>query len=416
MIDRQQLLERFLRYVAMNTTADEAARTYPSSAGQIELGQLLVRELQSLGIEDVHQDTHGLVLATLDSNVDRDVPVVAFNAHLDTSPETTGANVRPRVLQYQGGDIPLSNDVNQVIRRADNPELESLVGCTLITTDGTTLLGADDKAGVAIIMQAVTALVEHPELPHGSLRVLFTCDEEIGHGIDHVDIEQLGADVAYTLDGEGADSIDVETFSADLAHVTFRGVNIHPSIAKGRMVNAVRAAGRFLDCLPRDTLAPETSADREGFLHPYVVVGGVAEVKMKVLLRDFETATLSRHARLLEEIARRVEGEIDGIHIDIDIQTQYRNMADGLREEPRAVQYAEEAHRRLGRTPRRTIIRGGTDGSMLTEKGLPTPNLASGQHTPHSPLEWACLEQMQQAAELLIALVAVWAEKGQDAT
>ena len=412
MIDRAQLLERFLRYVAIDTTADESRDLYPSSAGQIELGQLLVQELQALGVSDVHQDAHGLVFVTLESNLDRDVPVVAFNAHLDTSPETTGANVRPQVLQYQGGDIPLPGNPDKVICSAENPELDSLVGCTLITTDGNTLLGADDKAGVAIIMQTVATLQQHPELPHGPVRVFFTCDEEIGHGVDHVDLAQFGAAVCYTLDGEGADAIDVETFSADLAHVTFTGVNIHPSIAKGRMVNAVRAAGRFLDRLPQDRLAPESSEGREGFLHPYVLVGGVAETKLKVLLRAFETDVLPRHAQLLRDTARQVENEIAGIHINIDVQTQYRNMADGLRQEPRVVEFAEEAYRRLGRTPQRTIIRGGTDGSMLTEKGLPTPNLASGQHTPHSPLEWACLEQMQQAAELLIALLAVWAENG----
>ena len=408
-----RLLERFLRYVAVNTMADDTAKTYPSSPGQLELGHMLATELSDLGLADVCHDEHGLVMATLPATVAGHVPVIALNAHLDTSPETSGANVRPQVIRnYAGGDIVLPGDPSKVIRVADNPELEQLRGSTLITSDGTTLLGADDKAGVAIIMEAVTYLTEHPEVPHGPLRILFTCDEEIGHGVDHVDLQQLGAHVCYTLDGAGANTIDVETFSADLATVTIRGVNIHPSIAKGRMVNALRAAGLFLSRLPRDTLAPESSDGRQGFLHPYVIQGGVAEVTIKILLRDFNTSTLADHAQLLRNSAQAMEREIAGVKFDVQVQTQYRNMADGLQREPRAVQFAQEAHARLGRTAQLTIIRGGTDGSMLTAKGLPTPNLSSGQHTPHSPLEWACLDEMVLAAEVLVETAQVWCENG----
>jgi tripeptide aminopeptidase len=341
------------------------------------------------------------------------VPVVAFNAHLDTSPETSGTHVQPQVVRnYAGGDIVLPGDIRKVIRVADNPELEQLRGTTLITSDGTTLLGADDKAGVAILMEMAAHLTQHPEIPHGPVRILFTCDEEIGHGVDHVNLQQLAAHVCYTLDGAGANTIDVETFSADLATVTVRGINIHPSIAKGRMVNAVRAAGCLLDRLPRHMLSPESSDGRQGFLHPYGIQGGVAEVTLKILLRDFATSALADQARLLTNLAQDVERDIPGVQVDVQVHGQYRNMAEGLGREPRAVQFAQEAHTRLGRTALLTIIRGGTDGAMLTAKGLPTPNLSSGQHTPHSPLEWACLDEMRQAAEVCCEIVRVWGEKG----
>jgi tripeptide aminopeptidase len=291
-----------------------------------------------------------------------------------------------------------------------NPELNSLRGATLITTDGTTLLGGDDKAGIAVIMEMAEHLMEHPEIPHGPVRILFTCDEEIGRGIMHVDFAKLGAKVCYTLDGGGANEIDTETFSADGALVTVRGINIHPSIAKGRMVNALRVAGEFLARLPRDTLAPEVTAGREGFVHPYVIEGLVAEVRIKFILRDFETEKLAERADLLRRIAAEVVHEFPGSQIDVAITKQYRNLRDGLAKEPRAIEYAIQAHRRLGREPKLTIIRGGTDGSQLTERGLPTPNLSCGQHNPHSPLEWACLDEMQEATEVLIELVQVWAK------
>jgi tripeptide aminopeptidase len=408
----ERLLERFLRYVAVDTMADDTAKTYPSSAGQLELGKMLATELTALGLADVRHDEHGLVLATIPATAAGPLPVVAWNAHLDTSPETSGAHVRPQIIRhYPGGDIGLPGDPSKVIRVADNPELEQLHGATLITSDGTTLLGADDKSGVAVIMEAVNHFQEHADLPHGPIRVLFTCDEEIGHGADYVDLERLGADVCYTLDGAGANMVDVETFSADLATVTIRGVNIHPSIAKGRMVNALRAAGLFLSRLPRDTQAPESCDGRDGFLHPYSIQGGVGEVTIKILLRDFDTSVLADHARLLHDLAREVELAIPRVQCDVQVQAQYRNMADGLQREPRAVAFAQEAHARLGRTAQLTIIRGGTDGALLTARGLPTPNLSSGQHTPHSPLEWACLEEMVLAAEVLVETARVWCEK-----
>jgi tripeptide aminopeptidase len=414
MINHQRLLGRFLRYVRIDTTAGEPGGTYPSSQGQLVLGKLLADELREMGVKDVEHDATGLVWATLPATSGlagaADLPVVAFNAHLDTSPETTGKNVKPHVVNhYAGDDIQLTGDPTKVIRVADNPELASLVGKTIVTTDGTTLLGADDKAGLAVIMELVHHLVEHPQIPHGPIRILFTCDEEIGHGVDHVDLARLGATVCYTLDGFGAGEIDTETFSADMAVLTIRGINIHPSIGKGRMVNAVRVAAALVDKLPKAKLSPETTDGREGFLHPYTIEGGVAEVKVKVLLRDFGTAGLAAHAKLLEGAAREVEAEFPRATVEVAIIKQYRNLAEGLVREPRAVAYAQEAHRRLGREAKLTIIRGGTDGSQLTERGLPTPNLSTGEHNPHSPLEWTCLEEMVAAVEVCVELVQVWA-------
>lgn len=403
------LLDRFCRYARIDTQADETAGTYPSSPGQLELGRLLVAELREMGLADAAQDEHGIVLATVPATV-AGKPTIAWIAHIDTSPETTGRNVRPVIHRdYDGRDLVLPGDPSKVIRVADNPELHHLKGKTIITTDGTTLLGADDKAGVAVIMEAARALVGRPEVPHGTIRVCFTCDEEIGHGVDHVDLKKLGAVVGYTLDGGGAGEIDGETFSADLAVVTIRGVNIHPAIGKGRMVNALRLAGLLLDRLPRQALSPETTADREGFLHPYRIDGGVAEVTLRILLRDFDTARLADRAEVLRAVARTITAEFPQAGIDVKVTPQYRNLADGLAKEPRALAHAEEAMRRAGLQPKRAIVRGGTDGSRLTEMGLPTPNLSCGEHNLHSPLEWTCLEEMETAVRVLVELAQVWA-------
>jgi tripeptide aminopeptidase len=403
------LLDRFCRYVRVDTQADESSKTYPSTPGQMELGRMLTAELRELGLRDAEQDDHGIVMATIPATAPG-APPTAWIAHVDTSPETSGRNVKPVVHRdYDGSDIVLSGDPSKVIRAADTPELVALKGKTIITTDGTTLLGGDDKAGVAVIMEAAGRLLQRPDLRHGPIRVCFTCDEEIGHGVDHVDLKKLGAVVGYTLDGGGTGEIDGETFSADLAVVSIRGVNIHPSIAKGRMVNAIRLAGLLLDRLPRTSLSPETTADREGFLHPYRIEGGVAEVTLRVLLRDFDTAQLVDRAEVLREVARTVEAEFPKAKIDVQVTAQYRNMADGLAKEPRALAYAQEAMRRAGLQPKLTIVRGGTDGSRLTEMGLATPNLSCGEHNIHSPLEWTCLEEMETAAQVLVELAQVWA-------
>jgi tripeptide aminopeptidase len=403
------LLDRFCRYVRIHTEAVEGAPTYPSSPGQMELGRMLLDELRELGLADAKQSEFGVVMATIPATVPGK-PTIAWIAHVDTSPETTGKNVKPIVHpNYNGKDIVLPGDSSKVIRVSESQDLLACVGKTLITTDGTTLLGADNKAGVAVIMDTAGYLLKHPEIPHGPLRIVFTCDEEIGHGVDHAHPSEIGAVVGYTLDGMAQGEIEAETFSADKAHVTIRGVNIHPSIAKGRMVNSIRLAGLFLDRLPRTTLTPETTEGRQGFIHPYRVDGWVAETQLHFLLRDFITAKLGEEAELLRMAAKTIEAEYPGAKIEVKVEQQYRNMADGMKTEPRAVEFAIEATRRAGMEPKLGIIRGGTDGSQLTAKGLPTPNLSTGEHNPHSPLEWTCLEEMQSAVRVLVELAQVWA-------
>jgi tripeptide aminopeptidase len=404
------LLDRFLRYVRIDTQADETAKDYPSSPGQMVLGKMLADELLAMGLTDARQDEHGIIMATVPGNVPG-APTICWNAHVDTSPETTGKSVKPIVHEnYDGKDIILPGDRTKALRTSEFPDLKKCVGKTLITTDGTTLLGADDKAGVSVIMEAVQELMRRPEIKHGPIRVLFTCDEEIGRGVLHVDVAKIGAVVAYTLDGMGEGEIEGETFSADKATVTIRGINIHPSIAKGKMVNAIRLAGQFLERLPKLSMTPETTEGRQGFIHPYTVEGGVGEVVLAFLLRDFETARLSDQAELLRAIARTLEIEHPGTKITIEIKKQYRNMADGIAKEPRAMEYALTAMKAAGfAEPRIMSIRGGTDGAQMTERGLPTPNLSTGEHNPHSPLEWTCLEEMRSAVRVLVELAKVWA-------
>jgi tripeptide aminopeptidase len=407
-MNRQRILDRFLQYVQIDTTADENSTTYPSSPGQLEMGKLLVQQMIDMGIDDAAQDQFGIVTGTVPGNVD--APVIAFNSHVDTAPETTGKNVKPRVIEnFDGNDVVLTGDPTKVITAATCEELPGAKGKTIITTDGTTLLGGDDKAGVAIIMELANYLIENPAIEHGPVRIFFTCDEEVGHGVDHVDIDAIGAIACYNFDGGGQGDIDIETFSADMAVVTFSGVNIHPAIAKGKMINSNRAMGLFLSLLPAE-LSPEQTDGRDGFLHPYVVQGGVAESTVKVLIRDFDTAKLADHAAVLQQVVDEVAAAYPDTQINIDIVEQYRNMADGLPKEPRAVQYAVDAHETLGRPYETTIVRGGTDGSRLTELGLPTPNLSSGQHNIHSPLEWACLDEMLVAVEVGVEIVKRWAK------
>jgi tripeptide aminopeptidase len=411
MFKTHTLLERFLRYVRIDTKADEKSSTYPSSPGQLVLGAMLRDELLELGLRDAIQNEHGLVFATVPGNVPG-APTIAFNAHVDTNPENSGKDVKPQVIRgYAGGDITLPGDTSKVIRVAENPELNGLIGKTIITTDGTTLLGADDKAGVSVIMEAARILTENPQIPHGPVRIVFTCDEEIGFGVKHLEPAQIGAVVAYTLDGMASGEIEDETFSADAATVTITGVNIHPSIGKGRMVNAVRLAAAFIDRLPKRRLSPETTDGRDGFVHPLTIEGGTGQVKIGHLLRSFDTAELAVQAEMLRQIGRQIELEFPEAKVQVDVRKQYRNMKDGIAKMPSAVTFAAEATRRAGMEPKFKIIRGGTDGSQLTEKGLPTPNLSTGEHNPHSPLEWTCLEEMTAAVRVVVELCQVWAGK-----
>jgi len=405
------LLDRFLRYVKIETTAVEDSKTYPSSACQLELGKMLAAECASLRLSEPHQDENGIVWATIPGNVPG-APTIAWISHVDTSPEFTAKNVKPIVHKnYDGRDIVLPGDPSRVIKVAESETLGKLKGKTIITSDGTTLLGADDKAGVAVIMTAAAHLVAHPEIRHGPIRIVFTCDEEIGHGTDKLDLKKIGAQVAYTLDGDDEAGLEIETWSADQAIVTITGKNIHPGFAKGRMVNALRLAAQFIDRLPWHTLAPETTEGRVGFIHPYVIEGGVPEVKLKIILRSFRTAELKDQAALLEGIARTIMAEHPEAKIRIDVTTQYRNMLEYLEKDPRAVELAEQAIRAAGLQPVRKSIRGGTDGSRLSEKGLPTPNLSVGMHNFHSPLEFACLEQMESSVKVLIELAQLWGKE-----
>ncbi len=406
------LLDRFLRYVKVETTAVEQTDKYPSSPGQLELGRMLADELRRIGLPDAAQDEHGIVMATIPATV-QGAPTIAWFAHVDTSPEFTAKNVKPVVHRnWDGKDIVLPGDSSRVIRVAETQSLAALAGKTLITSDGTTLLGADDKAGVAVVMTAAEELVRNRGLRHGPIRVVFTCDEEVGRGVDKVDLKKVAAVCGYTLDGESIGELDAETFSADLAVVTITGRNIHPGLATGKMINAIRLAGAFLSRMPARRLAPETTADRDGFLHPYVIEGGVHETKTRILLRSFVTAELAEQAQVLRNIAAAVALEYPGAKIDVEVKKQYRNMKEVLDNDPRSVELAASAIRRVGLEPKFQSIRGGTDGSRLSEMGLPTPNLAVGMHNFHSPLEFACLEEMETSVKVLIELAQLWgAEK-----
>ena len=407
--DCDQLLNRFLRYVQIDTQADEHSLTSPSTAKQLDLSRMLADECRQLGLRDVSLSEQGVVLATIPATVAYHAPTIAWLAHVDTSPETSGTNVKPIVHRdYAGGDLTLPGDPSQIIRVDENPALRDLVGGTIITTDGTTLLGADDKAGVAVIMAAAEQLMRRPDISHGPIRIVFTCDEEIGRGTQYLRLEDIDAVCGYTLDGDGQGMIDCETFSADQAIVRVTGVNTHPSVGKDVMVNAIRILSDFLSALPRTTLAPETTSGREGFLHPYLIEGGVAQAEARLILRDFETSQLAVQAIMLENIAIELRSENPKAKIDIEIKQQYRNMREGLGKEPRAVPKALEATAAAGLTPQTTIIRGGTDGSLLTAMGLPTPNLSTGEHNPHSPREWTSVEEMQSAVNVLVQLAIVW--------
>jgi tripeptide aminopeptidase len=403
------LLERFLRYVQVDTQASETSTTSPSTPGQLVLGRMLVDELRAMGLADAAQDARGTVVATLPATV-ASAPAIAWFAHVDTSPEAPGANVHPIVHRhYDGTAITLPGDPSQVIRPADSPHLARCVSKTIITSDGTTLLGGDDKGGVAIIVEAVANLLAHPEIPRGPVKVVFTCDEEVGKDELPVDLERLGAVVGYTLDGGSLGEIEAETFSGDRATVTIRGIATHPCAAKGKMINASRLVGLFLARLPRTALSPETTEGREGFIHPTAVEATVAKAQIRLILRDFVTSKLKDQADLLRSIGSGIEAEYPGATVEVAIDRQYRNMTEGISREPRAMSHALAAMRAAGVEPHVVAIRGGTDGAHFTERGLPTPNLFAGMHDMHSLVEWACLEEMQASVRVLVELARVWA-------
>lgn len=409
---RDDLLKRFLRYVELDTQADEHSLTIPSTAKQIVLSRMLAEECQQMGLTDVELTEHGLVYATIPATVEHSAPTIAWVAHVDTSSEFAASNIKPVLHEnYQGGDLVLPGDPQIVITEQANPELLELRGATLITTDGTTLLGADDKAGIACIMTAAQALMADRSLPCGEIRVCFTVDEEIGRGTDELDFEKLNSTCAYTLDSSGRGRIDTETFSADLAIITVKGVNTHPSEGKDKIVNAIKWLSRFVEALPADSHSPETTEGRDGFIHPYSIEGGVAQASCRMILRDFETPVLDEYRDQLQQIANQLMQQESRLEITVEIRRQYRNMRDGLDKEPRAIPKAIAATEAAGLTPVLDIIRGGTDGSLMTEKGLPTPNLSSGQHNPHGPTEWTSVEEMLSSTQVLIQLAHQWSKE-----
>ena len=405
------VLDRFLRYVAIDTRSDEASTSVPSTPGQLVLLRILVEELRRIGLEDVTLDEHGYVMATIPPTTARAVPVIGFLAHVDTSPEMSGRDVRPLVHDaYDGRDLVLPDDPSTVLRETEIPALAARHGDDIVTASGLTLLGADDKAGVAEIVTAADYLMRHPEIPHGPIRIAFTPDEEIGRGADRFDVARFGAVCAYTLDGGSRGELEYESFSADAMTLTFGGFNTHPGYAKGRMINAIRLASRFIDRLPVDGMSPETTDGYEGFVHPYQLEASVDRTRVKVLIRDFRTAALAGKEALVERLAREVVAATPGATLEIKIDESYRNMREVIDGHPLVVEHAREAIRRAGIEPIEKPIRGGTDGSRLSFMGLPTPNLFAGEHNFHSRLEWVSVQDMEKAVEVIVNLARVWEE------
>ena len=404
----EDVLERFLRYVRIDTQSDDDSETYPSTAKQRDLGELLARELREVGVDNVEFTEHGYVFATLPGSAG---PTVGLIAHMDTSSDESGTDVRPQVIRdYDGGDIVLPGDPRKVLRASENPILAQRAGHDIVTTDGTTLLGADDKAGVAEIMGAVAYLAAHPEIEHAPIRVAFTVDEEVGRGVDHFDIEEFGADFAYTLDGSELGRIDDETFSASDVRIRIEGHGVHPGTSKGKMVNAIKLAARIVERLPPDSLSPETTEGREGFVHPHRITGTTAEAELRFIARDFDASKLEEHEQLLRTLADEVAAEEPRAYVTVTVEESYRNMREFLDADPAVTEAADEAARRVGLEPWRDPIRGGTDGAMLSARGLLTPNIYTGAHQFHSVLEWASVQDMAMSAATIVELVKVWAE------
>ena len=408
-----EVLERFLRYVRYDTRSNEKSTTFPSTPGQLVLLNDLATELRALGLADASVDEHGYVMATVPPTTKRaGVPAIGFIAHVDTSPEMSGTDVRPVVHRaYDGRDLFLPDDPAAVLRLSDIPALQEQMGRDIVTASGQTLLGADDKAGVAEIVTAAAYLVAHPEIPHGPVRIAFTPDEEIGRGTNHFDVARFGARCAYTMDGGRRGEIESESFSADQLIAAFQGFNTHPGYAQGKMVNAIKAAAAFVDRLPRD-LSPERTGGYDGFVHPYAMEASVDRTTVTLIVRDFVTARLREKEDMLRRHAAEAAAEFPGTRVDIRINEQYRNMREVLDRYPEIVEHARAAIRRAGLEPHSSPIRGGTDGSRLSFVGLPTPNLFAGEHNFHSRLEWVSVQDMEDAVRVIVELCRVWEESG----
>ena len=409
---RTSVVDRFLRYVTFDTQSAEGSTAYPSTAKQLILLDRLAEELRALGLSDVVRDDYGYVMATIPATTSKaGVPVIGFIAHVDTSPEASGAGVKPIVhANWQGQDLVLPDDPTAVLRLADEPGLGEQIGNDIITASGTTLLGADNKAGVAEIMAASEYLVAHPEIPHGAIRIGFTPDEEVGQGTAHFDVKRFGAVCAYTLDAAGRGQLEVETFSADAVVITFRGFNTHPGFARGKMINSIKIAADFLHRLPKDTLSPETTAGREGFVHPYMMNASVEQTSVRFLIRDFVNSALGEKEALLQRLATETVAAWPGASVSVKVEESYRNMKEVLDRHPQVVERARQAIRRAGLQLRETAIRGGTDGSRLCFMGLPTPNIFAGENNFHSRLEWVSAQDMEKAVEVIVHLASIWEE------
>jgi tripeptide aminopeptidase len=409
MSTKYNVAERFMRYVQIDTTSDPTSSTFPSSAKQRDLSIVLHAELQKLGLQDVQIDEWSYVFATIPSNVTHALPTICFCSHIDTAPDCSGTNVKPILhANYSGEPISLPDDPQQVLRTEDHPYLLQKIGDDLITASGLTLLGADDKAGVSIIMELAAYLVTHPEVKHGPIRILFTPDEEVGRGVEQLDMQKLNADFGYTLDGGPLGDIEDETFSADAATVIFHGVSAHPGYAKGKMVNAIKLASEFVAALPKEKWSPETTSHREGFVHPTAIDGGLEKASVQLILRDHNTQLLETYPQILSSLAQQIVTSYPGARFELSVQEQYRNMKEILVNVPFVADYAEEAIRKAGLNPKRSIIRGGTDGSRLSFMGLPCPNIFTGEMAIHSKLEYVSVQDMEKAIDTLVELVQIW--------
>jgi tripeptide aminopeptidase len=407
------VLERFLRYVTFDTQSTETSETYPSTAKQLDLLRHLVDELRGLGLDDAAIDEHGYVMATLPATTaKKNVPVIGFIAHVDTSPEMSGAGVKPIVHRnYQGQDLVLPDDPTAVLRPADNPYLKQRIGDDIITASGTTLLGADNKAGVAEIVAAAEHLLAHPEIQHGPIRIGFTPDEEVGAGTKYFDVAKFGALYAYTMDGGARGEVEMESFSADAMTITFHGFNTHPGFGKGKLINSIKIAADFIHRLPEDSLSPETTEGYESYVHPYVLNASVDKTSVKLLIRDFSTPGLKVKEDFLDKLARETVADWPGSTFEAKVEESYRNMREVLDDHPAVMENAREAIRRAGIETIERPIRGGTDGSKLSFMGLPTPNIFAGEQSFHSRLEWVSAQDMEKAVEVIVHLAQVWEER-----
>ncbi|WP_160713952.1 peptidase T [Chitinophaga solisilvae] len=403
---------RFIRYAQIDTQSDPQSTSFPTTEKQKDLSRLLVQELQEMGITDAEMDEHGYVYATIPANTDKTVPVICFCSHVDTSSDSSGTGVKPIIHRnYDGGDIMLPDDKNVIIRAKEHPYLASKKGDDIITASGTTLLGADDKAGVAEIMDAANFLMTHPEIKHGAIRILFTPDEEVGRGVEKVNMEKLAAQFGYTMDGGELGSLEDENFSADGARITVYGISAHPGSAKDKLVSAIKIAGEIVDALPKDSLSPETTEDRDGFVHPVRISGTVEKTEIDFIIRDFDTSSLEAHENFLRRTMDKVLERHPGAKATLKVTEQYRNMKEVLDQYPQVTANAAEAIRRAGIQPLKMSIRGGTDGSRLSFMGLPCPNIFTGEMALHSKHEYVSIQDMQKAVQTIVYLAQVWEEK-----